>query len=257
MNTRFLTCTTTLIKRHIVNAAVATLIVLFIRGLCLGQVYSYTDASEGSGSVIGYGSVTGYYNSSTHVYGTTVTVTAPSGRYTTVYSGGTSVTAYLSLDFEHGNFTATTSHNGTCPYGSSHTVGGSGDSTTVTKYCSLGVPFFTGTQTPTSLKVSVTCSKDNPVSGSTSVKVESYAVEPVGSWSLQAIEDQPKDVADGESKEYTFAYEKTAQTATCPTSPPQPCSCKGEARMTILTTGVNPSGPVTTRTTASITIPPE
>lgn len=232
-------------------ASCALLLVALFATNSFGQVYSYTDTSQSGGVLIGYGSVTGYYNSSTHIYTTRITVSAPSGRSTTTTNSGTSATAYLSLDLEHGNFSSSTSHEGTCPYsGYTHTVGGSGGSTSVGKHCSIGEPIFIGSETPATLKVSVVCSKDTPNPGSTSVTVESYPVDPKGQWSLNAIPDQTTTLNDGVSTEFQFSYSKQAGTepSDCP------CNCLGGVTLTVpsgvVIDGVNPRV-----TTSRITIP--
>lgn len=114
------------------------LLVLAFQTLCFGQVYSYTDASASETTVYGYGAVTGTYNSNTHVYQTTTTISAPSGRSTTASSSGSSVSASLSIESDSGNFSVNTFHVGTCPYqGQTHPLGGSGRSFLVPSKCEL------------------------------------------------------------------------------------------------------------------------
>lgn len=215
-----------------------------------GQVYSYTDTSQSGEAVIGYGSVTGYYNSSTHIYTTRVTVSAPSGRSTTTTNSGTSATAYLSLDFEHGNFSSSTSHEGTCPYsGYTHTVGGSGGSIPIGKFCSIGEPMFSTSETPATLSVSVVCSKDAQNPSSTTVTVQSYPNDPKGEWSLNAIPDQEMSISDGTATQFSFLYSK--QASTVPTN--CPCTCKGEARLSVPSgVGISGMNPRVTANTVTI-----
>src|SRR5262249_9676596 len=114
------------------KGAIATLLLFLIQGVSFGQVYSYTDISSSDGTYVSaYGSVTGYYNSSTHISSTVVTLHSPSGR-SEWGSGGESSSSSLSTDGESGNYYATTAHNGTCPHGNSHTVGGSGAAISIT-----------------------------------------------------------------------------------------------------------------------------
>src|SRR5215510_466180 len=101
-------------KTPILKTAIAILMLLFIRGISFGQAYSYTDVSVNGDSVIAYGNVTGYYNSSTHVSSTQVTLYSPSGRSASSW-GGESASASLSINGEEGTFGAGTSHQGTCP----------------------------------------------------------------------------------------------------------------------------------------------
>ncbi len=252
MERRCLIQTAIIHPTKIIKVASTVVLMLLLQSICFGQVYSYTDVSQTSDSVMGYGYVTGYYNSSTYVYTTRVTVTSPSGRSTTVTYNGNSATAYLGLEWEHGNFTVSTTHFGTCPYGSNHPIGGSGGSISVTKYCSLRQPYFVGNVTPADLKVSVTCSRDpQSAPGSTTVTVSSYAVEPVGEWTLKNIPESTNDIPDGASREYTFKYERDVDREyNCPQ---QGCSCKGEARMEP-PTGATVSGTNPARTTSSIAI---
>lgn len=229
----------------------STLIFLF-QSVCFGQVYSYSSLSQSGNSVIGYSSVTGYYNSSTHVYTTQVTVTAPSGRSTTVSSSGTSATAYLPLNLEHGLYGSSSSHVGTCPnvQGGSHPLGGSGTTLQVKQFCSIGPASFNNNVTPSNLTVSVTCSKDGASTtvGSITVKVFSYPVEPVGEWQLENIPSQTEPVPNGGSKQFTFEYKKK-EVKTCP------CSTKGAALLS-KPTGVefDIAGAAEVRTGTSIVI---
>ena len=104
------------------------LLFLAFQSICLGQVYSYVDASVGETDVVGYSAVTGYYNGSTHIYTTTLTITSPTGRSTTASNSGESVTAYLSINEEAGWFSVNTQFYGTCPGGGyTHVVGGGGN----------------------------------------------------------------------------------------------------------------------------------
>ena len=52
--------------------AVLGLLLVSLPAYC--QVYTYSDAYESGDSVAGYSSVTGYYNSSTHVYTSNITL---------------------------------------------------------------------------------------------------------------------------------------------------------------------------------------
>lgn len=122
----------------LVKASFPVLLLLAFQSLCFGQVYSYTDASASETTVYGYGAVTGTYNSNTHVYQTTTTISAPSGRNVTASNGGSSVNSSLSIEGESGSFSLSTTHVGTCPYqGQSHPVGGSGGSFLVPSKCDL------------------------------------------------------------------------------------------------------------------------
>ncbi len=127
MKLKLIAFTKTLISTSLIKAAIPTLLILGLQSICLGQVYSYVDTSVGETDVIGYSAVTGYYNSSTHVYTTTSTLTSPTGRTTTASNSGTSVTAYLSIQGEVGWFGVNTQFYGTCPGGGyTHVIGGNG-----------------------------------------------------------------------------------------------------------------------------------
>lgn len=250
MKIGFFTCTITFSKTIAVNATMAIFLLLFTHSTGFGQVYSYTDVSEGSSSVIGYGSVTGYYNGSTHIYNTRVTISAPSGRSTTLYGSGSSGTTSLSFDDEHGLFGVSTTHEGTCPgSGSNHAVGGSGGSMTLPKRCSLGSASFTGSATTTNLAVSVSCSKDNANPGTTAVTVGAVAVEPAGGWALMAIPDQNITVTDGSSQSLSFSFIRDVGTPLTSCA----CTCKGEAVLSSAT-GATITPPGSARTMGSITI---
>lgn len=214
-------------------AGLSTLVILF-QSVCLGQVYTYSSLSQTSDFVVGYSAVTGYYNSSTHVYTTQMTVTAPSGRSTTVSNSGDSATAYLSLDWEHGVYTLSSSFVGTCPNpqgGGNHTVGGSGTGLQVKPFCSIGTPVFLGLSTPTQLRVSVTCSRQGSGSGSNiAVTVYSYPVEPAGSWLLEDIEEKPLSVPDGGSATADFDYKRKTPDPNYNCVPT--CTTKGAAVLT-------------------------
>ncbi len=212
------------------------------------QVYSYTDGYISGLTLVGYGAVTGYYNNSTSISSTTVRIYSPSGRFASASVNGGSATTSLELDGEHGSFSLSTSHVGTCPYGQNHTIGGSGGTVPVPKRCSLGTAAFAGSQTPTQLNVSVVCSRDTANPGSTSVTVGAYAVEPMGSWALDTIQDQQRIITDGVSSVFSFDFQKVE--GNLPSS--CPCTCKGEALLT------TPSGVTAVnspqRTASAITI---
>lgn len=127
MKIKLFAFTTTHIRNSLIKAAIPTLLILGLQSICLGQVYSYVDTSVGETDVIGYSAVTGYYNSSTHVYSTNSILTAPSGRSTTASNSGSSVTAYLSIQGEVGWFSVSSQFYGTCPGGGySHMISGNG-----------------------------------------------------------------------------------------------------------------------------------
>ena len=122
----------------LVKASLPVLLMIVFQSLCFGQVYSYPDASANETTVYGYGAVTGTYNSNTHVYQTTTTISAPSSRSATASSSGSSVNSSLSIDGESGTFSLSTTHVGTCPYqGQTHPVGGSGGSFVVPTECEI------------------------------------------------------------------------------------------------------------------------
>jgi hypothetical protein len=109
---------------------IVLLLAFTCHSICLGQVSSYTDVAGSGNSVVGYGAVTGIYGSGYHVNTTSVTLTSPSGASSSA-SGGDSATVSLSVD-QDGNYSASTSHEGTCPYyGYVHIIGGSGGQTQV------------------------------------------------------------------------------------------------------------------------------
>ncbi|MFN7946589.1 MAG: hypothetical protein U0Z53_14660 [Blastocatellia bacterium] len=114
-------------------------LIIVIAAPVFGQVYTYTTATADDTYVNGAGYVTGYYNSSTHVYTTSVTVTSPSGRSATASCGGTYCSASLSIGYEDGQYFANSTMVGTCPnvQGGSHPLGGSGSSVQVKPFISI------------------------------------------------------------------------------------------------------------------------
>ena len=193
---------------------VLTFLVLSTPVYC--QVYTYSDAYESGDSVAGYSSVTGYYNSSTHIYTTNVTLSSPT-RSVSGSTSGTSASASISIQLEHGFYSLAGNFVGTCPnsQGGMHMVGGGGDSLFVAPFCTLGSPDFTSGSsniTPTSLKVSVACTFQ------TDVTVEPLFKSPHGTWTLQLSSSQTHNVPAGGSVEfspYTFTRTETAAT-NCP-----------------------------------------
>lgn len=103
--------------------AVLGLLLLSLPGY--SQIYTYSDAYESGDNVAGYSSVTGYYNSSTHVYTSNITVYSPTGRTSSASTSGTSISTSISLSLEDGVFTLSSNFVGTCPNpygGGSHVV---------------------------------------------------------------------------------------------------------------------------------------
>ncbi len=131
MKKKFNTSTSILTGIGFVKTTIPLLLIVVFQSIGLGQVYSSTYVSFSGDSVSATGSVTGYSNSSTHVYTTTVSLTSPTGRNSSASNGGDSATTSLSISGEVGTFNASTQHIGTCPSqygGGTHPVGGSGGS---------------------------------------------------------------------------------------------------------------------------------
>ena len=224
------------------------LLLLSLPAYC--QVYAYSDAYDTDDSVAGYSSVTGYYNSSTHVYTTNITIYSPSGRSSSGSTSGTSASTSLSLNLEHGVYSLSANFVGTCPNpngGGNHTIGGSGDSVTVAPFCTLGDPAWDGGDglTPEDMKVIVYCSE------TTNVTVSHLVGSPEGTWTLQAIASKSLEVPAGGSREFKpFTY---ARNATAPSN--CPCRFKGGAEMS-LPTGTFPKGGAEKYTSTTVTVNP-
>lgn len=146
-------------------------LIIVIASPASGQVYTYTIATADDTYVNGAGYVTGYYNSSTHVYTTSVTVTSPSGRSATASCGGTYCSASLSIGYEDGQYFASSTMAGTCPnvQGGTHPLGGSGSSVTINPWVSINsVTFSSPTVAPGStvdlmIQASASCGVTGPV----------------------------------------------------------------------------------------------
>jgi hypothetical protein len=122
---------------------VALLVTLILVPPALAQVYTYNAVTADDYYVTGVGYVTGYYNSSTHVYTTTVSVYSPSGRSSTVTNNGAYSSASLSIDLEDGQFSFGSTMVGTCPQaGITHPVGGGGSSVQIKPFISINAIDF-------------------------------------------------------------------------------------------------------------------
>ncbi len=186
----------------------------FVSTPTYSQVYAYATAYESGDSVAGYSSVTGYHNSSTHIYTTNATLSSPT-RSVSSSTSGTSASLSISIQLEHGFYSLASNFVGTCPNpqgGGNHAVGGSGSSVTVAPFCTLGDPAFVGsntTITPTSLKVSVYCTDV------TTVTVQGVIKSPRGAWTLLPISSIPHNVPAGGSVEFSpFTFERNGDPPT-------------------------------------------
>lgn len=234
MTREFTFAATRLLHERLFRSQVVALLGLLLLSLpAYCQVYAYSDAYDTDDSVAGYSSVTGYYNSSTHVYTTNITIYSPSGRSSSGSTSGTSASTSLSLNLEHGVYALSANFVGTCPNpsgGGNHTIGGSGDSVTVAPYCVLGEPALVGgSTTPADLKVSVFCTAQTDVTVAARVK------SPNGTWTLQNISPISHSVSAGGSVEFSpFTFQRNGVAPTdCP------CNFKAGVEMTSPTgTGV-------------------
>lgn len=128
MKKKFNTSTSILTGIGFVKTIIPLLLIVVFQGICFGQVTSFTSVYFSGDSVVAYGYVTSYNNSSTHVYTTNVSLTSPTGRNSSASNGGDSATTSLSISGEVGTFNASTQHIGSCPSqygGGTHPVGGS------------------------------------------------------------------------------------------------------------------------------------
>ena len=94
---------------------IQALLFFALQGICLAQIYSYTDVSESGGLAIGYGSMSGSYEHSGHTTTTNVTLTSPSGASASE-TGGEYTAAYLPVDVD-GWYSAITIHITECSIG--------------------------------------------------------------------------------------------------------------------------------------------
>lgn len=102
---------------------IPTLLFFALQGICLAQIYSYTDVSESGGLAIGYGSMSGSYEHSGHTTTTNVTLTSPSGASASE-TGGEYTAAYLPVDVD-GWYSAITIHITDCSIGGTSWQAGS------------------------------------------------------------------------------------------------------------------------------------
>lgn len=153
------------IFRGVVFSIAVMILVALIASPVFSQIYTYTSATAGDSYVDGAGYVTGYYNSSTHVYTTSITVISPSGRVATASCNGTFCSVSLSIGNEDGQYFASSSMVGTCPnvQGGSHPLGGGGSSTQVKPFVSINSVDITpaaiceGQNAEVKVHVSVSC----------------------------------------------------------------------------------------------------
>lgn len=138
MNRKFVSCA----SRSVILSFLG-LILFATPAFC--QIYTYTDGYDNGDSVVGYSSVTGYYNSSTHVYTSSITITSPTGRTASSSTSGTSVSASISLAQEDGAYSFISTFVGTCPSqygGGSHVVGAGGGQVQVAPWVSINAIYL-------------------------------------------------------------------------------------------------------------------
>lgn len=150
-------------SKQLLLSVAAVVMVMQIASFAFGQIYTYNAATSDDYYVTGVGYVTGYYNSSTHVYTTTVSVYSPGGRSSTVMSNGAYGSASLSINLEDGQYTSSSTMVGTCPQaGITHPVGGGGSSIQIKPFVSINAIDFSAASVSRNetvdLKIQVTAS---------------------------------------------------------------------------------------------------